>query len=401
MSGLYEYQKQAVNKLRTGSILCGGVGTGKSRTSLAYFTEKVCGGYSTVDDNHVELRRPKDLYVITTAKKRDSLDWEGEASKFLITPGAKSVCRFVVDSWNNIGKYSDISGAFFIFDEQRTVGKGQWSKVFVKIARKNDWIVLTATPGDTWMDYATVFIANGYYKNRTQFYREHVVFNRYAKFPKIDRYVNTGKLEHLRRKTVVTMDTSKKTTRHHQWIKVGYDEDSYSVVKDRRWNPFEEKPIRNASEYCSLCRKIVNSDERRAEALRSVVKSNRKLILFYSFDYELEIIERTLRDIGVPFSEWNGHRHQDIPDTDEWVYVLQYSAGAEGWECIETNVIAFYSLQYSYKILEQACGRIDRLNTRYRDLYYYHLFSDAPIDEAIRKCIKKKVVFNEKTFAEM
>lgn len=401
MSGLYEHQRKAVEKLRTGSILCGGVGTGKSRTSLAYFTEKVCGGYSTYDDNHAVLKRPKDLYVITTPKKRDSLDWESEASHFLISSGTETVCKFVVDSWNNITKYKDVSGAFFIFDEQRSVGKGTWSKTFIQIARKNDWIILTATPGDTWMDYAAVFIANGFYKNRTAFYREHVVFNRYAKFPKIDRYVNVGKLEHFRKRIVVPMEMSKEAVRHHQWIKVGYDENRYSIVKDKRINPYDNTPIPNASAYCQICRKIVNSDIRRAKALEELVLTKKKIILFYSFDYELEIIRETLSRLEVPFSEWNGYHHQDIPRTDRWVYVLQYTAGAEGWECIETNIMIFYSLNYSYKIFEQACGRIDRMNTKFKDLYYYHFFSDSPIDKAIRACLKRKVVFNERTFAGM
>lgn len=401
MNGLYKYQRDAVDKLRTGSILCGGVGTGKSRTSLAYFTEKVCGGYSTYDDNHAVLRNPRDLYVITTAKKRDTLDWEREASLFLISSSSNSVCPLKVDSWNNIGKYVDVHDAFFIFDEQRVVGKGNWSKSFLKIASRNDWIFLTATPGDTWMDYSTIFIANGFYKNRTEFYRQHVVFNRYAKFPKIDRYVNTRKLEFLRRKIIVPMEFSKEACRHHQWVKVGYDEKSYSIVRDRRWNPFDDEPIQNSSAYCQLCRKIANSDERRIEGLKNIVRNHGKVILFYSFDYELELIREALNEIGVVYSEWNGHKHQEIPDSDRWVYVLQYSAGAEGWECTETNIMIFYSLHYSYKILEQACGRIDRLNTRFKDLYYYHLISDAPIDLEIRKCIEKKVIFNERAFADM
>lgn len=394
--GLYAYQEEAVRKLRNGSILCGGVGTGKSRTALAYFAYKVCGGYG----DGSSLRRPRPLFVITTAKKRDTLDWEREAASFLISKSEKSLVEFEVDSWNNIAKYTDISGAFFIFDEQRLVGKGGWSKAFLKIAANNQWIVLTATPGDIWMDYATVFIANGFYKNRTQFYREHVVFNRFAKFPKVDRYINVRKLEHHRKSIVVPMEFEKGTVRHHEWVLVGYDETVYSVVKDRRWNPFEDKPVENASQYCFLCRRIVNSDPRREEALKNILFKRKRSIIFYSFDYELEAIRRVLNDMGVPFGEWNGHKHEDIPEGNRWAYVVQYTAGSEGWECVDTNVVIFYSLHYSYKTSEQACGRIDRLNTSFKDLYYFHLFSKSPIDTEIRKCLERKTVFNEKTFAK-
>ena len=72
---------------------------------------------------------PKDLYIITTAKKRDTLEWEGELSPFLLSTNPDVNLyqnKVVIDSWNNISKYKDITDAFFIFDEQRVVGSGTW-----------------------------------------------------------------------------------------------------------------------------------------------------------------------------------------------------------------------------------------------------------------------------------
>lgn len=377
------HQIEAVERLSNGQVLFGGVGTGKSLTALAYYMKK---------------EAPKDIYVITTARKRDSLDWEGEAVKFGISTSRDYTSAGVIhiDSWNNISKYIDVEDAFFIFDEQRLVGHGAWVKSFLKIAKKNSWILLSATPGDVWLDYAPVFIANGLYRNLTEFKREHVVYAPFSKFPKIIRYSNVSTLEKWRNMLLVEMPYIKHTERILEEIKVDYDKALFDLVVKNRWNPFEEEPIKDIAEMFRVLRKIVNSDKSRLDSVRKVLESNDKVIVFYSYNYELAIL-RTLSD-QVTVAEWNGHKKEPIPNTDKWVYLVQYVSGAEAWECIETNVILFYSLCYSYKNFQQAQGRIDRLNTPFSKLYYYLLMSDSMIDKAVRKSLDQKKTFNENIF---
>lgn len=387
MVQLRKHQEEAVGALSSGFILCGGVGSGKSITALAYYFTKECGGRIRRDGSLSAPKNPMPLYIITTARKRDTFEWDRECARFGLT-------NVVVDSWNNLHKYaSEPEAGFFLFDEQRVVGSGAWVKSFLKIARKNRWLLLTATPGDTWSDYIPVFVANGFYKNRGEFLRLHAVYNRYSKYPKIDRYIDTGRLEALRRKVTVKMDYEKKTTAHHIDLYVGYDKARYDRIAIDRWNIFEERPIRDAGEACFLMRKVVNDSDERIDAIAKLLPSHEKLIVFYNYDFELE----ALRHLGqlCPVAEWNGHRHDPIPDTSSWVYLVQYAAGAEGWNCVETNAIAFYSGNYSYKLMTQAAGRIDRLNTPYTDLFYYRIRSDAPIDQAIFRAIEKKQNFNE------
>lgn len=387
---LYDHQISAIDKLQTGSILCGGVGSGKSRTALAYYYTRVCGGKLRINGSGKTTvpKKKVPLYIITTARKRDSLDWETEATLFYeVNP--------IVDSWNNIGKYKDVKNAFFIFDEQRVVGYGSWAKTFIFIARHNDWILLSATPGDVWMDYAAVFIANGYYQNISDFRRQHVIYSRYTKYPKIERYINIDILDRRRRRLLVTMDFKRPTFSEHINVKVPYNKELYDIVEKDRWNPFEEQPIMNANEMCYLLRKIVNSDDERISELRDLIFKHKKVIVFYNFNYELDLIKEMLEFNSLIFSEWNGHRHQEIPKSDEWVYLVQYTAGAEAWNCIETNVIVFYSQNYSYKIMEQSAGRIDRLNTPFSNLYYYHLISNSRIDKSIKLALENKKQFNE------
>ena len=398
MSGisLFDYQLDAVSQMRNGCILCGGVGSGKSRTSLAYYYKEQGGVLGT--KNYVRMKNPKDLYIITTARKRDTLEWEGELSYFLLSTNPKVngyKNRVIVDSWNNIQKYKNVTDSFFIFDEQRVVGSGVWVKSFLKIAKSNDWILLSATPGDTWQDYIPVFIANGFYRNRTEFCNDHIVYSRFSKFPKIDRYINTGRLIRLRDRILVDMDFKRETIAHHEDIIVQYDIPKYKETMRNRWDPYNNEPITNASGLCYILRKIVNSDESRQIALMDILESRPKVIVFYNFDYELDILKGLHYGKDVQIAEWNGHSHQPIPTSKSWVYLVQYTAGCEGWNCIKTDTIVFYSQNYSYKVMAQAAGRIDRLNTPYTDLYYYHLKSRSGIDLAISKALKDKKKFNE------
>lgn len=397
---LYDYQFDAVKKMRKGCILNGGVGSGKSRTGL-YFYFSQQGG--SIDPNYVPMKKPKDLYIITTAMKRDSLEFEGELAHFLLSTNPEVNYydnKVVIDSWNNIKKYKDVHGAFFIFDEQRVVGSGAWVKAFLNIARKNDWILLSATAGDTWSDYIPVFVANGFYKNKTEFIRRHVVYSQFTKYPKIDRYIDTGILVRYRNQLLIGMDFKRPTVSHHEDVYVQYDIQKYKFVGKERWNPYKDQPIINAAELCYIWRKIVNEDESRQVALLELFEKHPKLIVFYNFDYELDILKGLYYGEDVEVAEWNGHKHQPIPESKKWVYLVQYTAGAEGWNCIKTDTIVFFSQNYSYKILEQARGRIDRMNTPFTDLYYYHLKSRAGIDLAISRAIKQKKKFNESKYVQ-
>ena len=402
---LRDYQLEAIGKMKNGCILNGGVGSGKSLTSLSYYYLQNGGSLEFLSGkDYIPMPNPpKDLYIITTARKRDTFEWEGELSHFLLSTHDdlnKYDNKVIVDSWNNIQKYKDVEDAFFIFDEQRVVGSGAWVKAFLKIAKKNLWILLSATPGDTWSDYIPVFIANGFYKNKTEFMREHAVFSRFSKYPKIEKYIGTGRLIRQRREILVDMKFERETVQHHYDIYVTYDNKLYKDVMKRRWDIWNDEPITNAGGLCYALRKIVNSHESRSTKLLELFETHQKMIVFYNFDYELEILKSLYFGEGVIVAEWNGHKHEPTPTGNKWVYLVQYTAGAEGWNCITTDTIVFYSLNYSYKIMHQSAGRIDRLNTPYKDLHYYYLKSRSGIDLAIERALNDKRKFNESSFIQ-
>lgn len=380
---LASHQLEALKLLKNGSILWGSVGAGKSRVACAYY---------------VKNESPHNMIVITTAKKRDSLDWEREASRYAISPYEDSTWHglLTVDSWNNIEKYKEMRNCFFVFDEQRLVGSGTWVKAFLKIAKNNRWILLSATPGDTWLDYCPVFVANGFYKNRTEFKREHVVYVPFAKFPKVEHYVGVAKLNRQRNQILVHMPYVKETIRHQKVVFVEHDDAVLKNVIKTRWNLYKEQPIRDVADLYMVMRRVVNSDKSRLEAVRAVLRAHQRLIVFYNFDYELEAL-RGLESV-TNVAELNGHKHETIPETDSWVYLVQYIAGAEAWDCTQTDAMLFYSLTYSYKLWEQAHGRIDRMNTPYQHLWYYILRSRSLIDLAIWRSLRAKKSFQPSNF---
>lgn len=374
---LYSHQEEALGLLQSGKVLVGGVGSGKSRVGASW-------ALSQADESKI--------IVITTARKRDSLEWEGEFAAL----GADFE-EVTIESWNNISKFDDCCLNVFIFDEQRVVGSGAWVKSFLKIVENNQWIMLSATPGDVWLDYVPLFIANGYYKNRTEFAERHIVWDRFAKYSKVERYLDTGLLEARRRKILVPMSAERHTRRNRSYIPMKYDKEMYESIAKKRVDPWTGEPYRNAAGVCYGLRKCVNSDRSRVDHIRLVARKRKKLIVFYNFNYERDILLELRDEFTV--AEWNGHNHEPIPSTDSWVYLVQYTAGAEGWNCVETDTIVFYSLNYSWKILEQAEGRIDRINTPFTDLHYFYFFSESGIDSAIRKAVQEKGVFNERIFA--
>lgn len=394
---LNPHQKEAINQMKNGSVLCGGVGSGKSRTALAYYIEKVCRG-----GKGFEPIFPKDLYIITTAKKRDSKDWEYEASYFYLSKNrdeSYGKMRVVVDSWNNIKKYKSIYGAFFIFDEQRLVGNGVWVKTFLDIARKNQWILLSATPGDQWSDYIPIFVANGFYKNKTEFSNKHCVYSRFSKYPKIERYVGTKELERNRDAILIPLYDDRETIRHYESCIAEYDMNLYRTIMKDRWDPYENCPIEETGKLVYLLRRAANEHESRIEILDGILKDRHRCLVFYNFDYELEMLRSYANQNKVLYAELNGHKHEELPIGERWLYLIQYASGCEGWNCVTTDTTVFFSQNYSYRVLEQASGRIDRMNTPYKDLYYYQIRSRAPIDSAIWQKLKNKKSFNEGMFA--
>lgn len=400
---LYKHQLDAIRRTKTGCILNGGTGSGKSLTALGYYYIQNGGSWDYLNGGEYKrMINPKDIYIITVASKRDKLEWDGELLHIRVIKDQEDSLypnhKVIIDSWNNIQKYISVRNSFFIFDEDRVTGSGAWVKAFYKIAKNNDWIILSATPGDTWEQYIPVFIANGFYRTKTEFEYEHIVFNPYVKWKQTLRYLNTGRLVRLRNKILIDMEFDRHTTQNHNDIYVEYNKASYKEVMESRFDPYKDLPIKQAAGLCYVLRRVVNEDISRQVALLKLLKDYPRAIIFYNFDYERDILLNLDYGEDVEVAEWTGHKHQPIPTGEKWIYLVNYNAGAEGWNTVRTNCVIFYSQNYSYKTMVQAAGRIDRINTSYKDLYYYHLKSRASIDIAISRALKDKKKFNEGKF---
>lgn len=376
---LDEKQEKALAELKpSGSILVGATGSGKSIVGLEWYRRK---------------RSTLPLLVITTAKKKDSNEWIEEAAKL-------DIHNIEVVSWNTIQKYVSINNHVVIFDEHRAIGYGEWAKSFIAIAKNNDWIILTATPGDDWMDFAAVFIAEGFYRNRTAFLNAHVEWNPWVRYPKVLKWHNVWQLIEYRNLITTTLDYQRSALLHTFNIVTEYDKEAYTRALKTRWNPFNDEPIRNAAELCYCLRRISNETTSKLDILGEIFDAKKKLILFYNFKYELEMIRTWCSKNEILLREWNGEKHQDLPNGKSWIYAVQFIAGSEAWNCTSTDTLVFFSQNYSYRLMAQAAGRIDRRNTPYEHLYYYRLFTNSTIDNAINEALERKGKFNERLFYE-
>ena len=404
---LKPFQENCLERLSTGKVLAADTGAGKSIMSLAWYLSKECAS-----DEHSLKSGAKawtlyhgspDLYIITTPKKRDSEEWESDLSKFNLVKGRNSKemgeVNIFIDSWNNIKKYTEIKNSVFIFDEQRAVGSGTWAKSFVKIAKQNHWIMLSATPGDTWSDWCPLMIAKGYYPNRTAFFNKHAVYNPYVKYREIIRWDNTDELEYYRSKMLVTCRMEKKTTRHFEEV-IADCSNKYEVKRayKERTNPKTGEPFKSASELCAYTRNIINTDPTRSAVGLKIIQMYDRIIIFYTLTDELEGIKWACNKAGRKMYFYNGEIHDQVPTGNNWAYIVQYTAGSEAWNCTTCNAMLFWDLTYSYKQFKQATGRIDRLNTPYSDLYYYAIRSYMPLDLAIRRALREKKDFNSRGF---
>lgn len=405
MVNLYSYQYDAVKRMHNGCVLVGGMGSGKSLTALSYYFMIECRGEVRHEDENGNvigsyrfMTNPKDLVIITTARKRDTLEWDKDMAYLNLNGDNLKGYKVYVDSWNNIEKYKKMTGAFFIFDEQHVKGNGTWVKTFLNIARKNRWVLLSATPGDKWKDYIPVFVANGFYKNKTEFVNRHFIYSAFTNYPKVIGYLDEPYLEYLRSVVVVQMNYEKKAHVERIDIACTYDKGKYRTIWRDRWDIYDDCPIQESGKLLYLIRRVVNEDESRIERVKEIIKCHKKVIIFYNYTYELNKLRQLMDELEIKYGEWNGEVHSDIPSSDRWAYLVQYTAGSEGWNCTKTNVVIFYSLNYSYSTMMQAEGRVDRLNTPFEDLYYYRLKSSSPIDLAILRALKLKEDFNKKTF---
>ena len=188
------------------------------------------------------------------------------------------------------------------------------------------------------------------------------------------------------------------TTRVRKTIYCDYDHDLYKWVVKNRMDPWTNEPLRDAGGVCRILRKVVSDNDWRSDETLRLLASHERVIVFYNYDYELERILAVADRDGRPSAQWNGHRHDPVPRGERWIYICQYTSAAEGWNCTDTDTVLFWSLNYSWRVMEQCEGRIDRLNTPYSRLRYYFLESKSSIDEAIRRSLSLKKVFNERAF---
>ena len=124
-----------------------------------------------------------------------------------------------------------------------------------------------------------------------------------------------------------------------------------------------------------------------------------RIIVFYSFNCELDAIRKICTDAGRPIAEVNGST-KDLTAYDEnhdSVTLVQYQAGAMGLNLQKANIIVYFTPPVSSELYEQSKKRIHRIGQS-RPCFYYRLICENSIEGRIYETLEKRQDFTEKLF---
>ena len=137
-------------------------------------------------------------------------------------------------------------------------------------------------------------------------------------------------------------------------------------------------------------------------ALKDLLEStNDRVIVFYNFDKELEIIQEICNKLEKPISMINGHEKnlKNFTECNDCVLLGQYQAAAMGLNLQLSNKIIYFSLPLQSELFMQSKKRIHRIGQE-KTCFYWYLITKNSIEEQIFETLKQRRDYTNKLFEE-
>lgn len=399
MADLYDFQKDAVAHLLTGRhFIISGVGSGKTAMALTWAAEQC-----RQTGKHKVL-------VVTTASKVRTGDFEKE-DKIWTDDSEKR--EMAVISWHKLKAWVEqnwkgLDEWVVIFDEaQRSKGYSTgMGKAFLKITKQNpDWAGFTGTPGDTWADYISYFVATNQTRNKTAYLHEFANVQTYKGYPEIVGWRNEDRLKAM-------------------WAHISYAPDTSIVAQQLPKEQYRTITLPKPRAYSKTLKTRLNEQGEFLDTAGAMVAELRRLcftkdkqqwvadfvegvesgvVMFYNYiatgDKLAEICEKALGKSG---RVWRiDGKHHEIPTAEtigaKDVVLCQWQSGSEALNFQFLHYWVGVELCYSNSMLQQAMGRIRRIGQEH-PMSFYRLLTDGTIEQDIAEALKNKKEFSEKVW---
>ncbi|WP_368076685.1 SNF2-related protein [Clostridium tyrobutyricum] len=143
-------------------------------------------------------------------------------------------------------------------------------------------------------------------------------------------------------------------------------------------------------------------NKNKVNQLKDILESTEdRIIIFYNFNKELEIIKKLCEKLDKPISIING-AVKDLDNFNQYnnsITLVQYQAGAMGHNLQKSNKIIYFSLPLQSELFEQSKKRIHRIGQE-KTCFYWYLITQNSIEEQIYQTLKERRDYTNKLFEE-
>lgn len=356
---------------------------------------------------------------ILVAKKNDKLPKKEIKA---MRPGRQKELRFL-KQWK---KEMEEKPTIIIADEVQLMKNptAKTSKALMELMKNNITIGLSATPMPNGMldDGVAYLVYNNYYKNQSDFRKQHIPPRMYDRYYKPDVYTIDYEIDPNRffeldlfkeriKATTFVPDAEVDFEMPHQRLHTLAYDLSQKTINDiyDMSNSYKERRYDSYRQYLSDIKRAISQDSNHVERMKLIVKENKdkQPLIFYETNAQLEVIEKGLNELNMPYKCINGQGNSDklddIDTTDtEQAIVIQYKSGGNSIEFTNSFVSIFYGLIYSWGDIAQAMGRNIRRGMP-QDSYVnqYFLLATHPHDSHVYDVIERKEEFSEDLLTEL